>query len=86
VIVGVKSWAIGVGLATVAAGFLGAMVGGWQSSPPGPPGPPPACVSTAEIINSAASARECKNGARLEVWPMGGEHALIKCVCPAVTP
>lgn len=84
-IIGVKRWAIGVGVATVAAGFLGAMVGNWKPSP-SVPKPPSECVSTAEIISAANSARTCEHGARLEVWPAGNENALIKCICPPVRP
>lgn len=84
-IVGVRSWAIGVGLATIVTGFLGAMVGGWKPSPPAPQDPRN-CVSTVELITARETARLCRDGARLEVWPAFRDSVLVKCVCPAVTP
>lgn len=82
-IIGIKAWAIGVGLATVAAGFLGAMIGTWK------PGPSSPCRDSEELVSKKELERHCDPGARIEVYPAGwagGPVALVKCVCPRVTP
>ena len=81
-IIGVRKWAVCVGLATIAAGFCGALIGGWKKSQPSPM-PPPPCNDAAGLIDETVHVLNCNPGERMETEHIGN-HVLIKCFCPAV--
>lgn len=76
-IIGVRKWAIVVGIATIACGFFGALIGGWRSSPePCSDGVAILSVDTYPKIN-------CVSGAKLEI-DRQGTVMLAKCLCSSV--
>lgn len=76
-IVGVKRWALVVGIACVPAAFFGTMIARWQSSPT----PPPPCNEAVAVIGKDGhDLINCNVGDRLEVV-REGTVILAKCLC-----
>lgn len=80
--VGVRPWAVAVGLSCIAAAAFSSAVITWARTPEPPPGP---CENTA-VTEYGRWEHRCHRDADLQVWPAGvTDHGtpavLIKCVC-----
>lgn len=75
-IIGVRKWAVLVGLAMVAAGFLGALAGSWV------PGPAICKDQTFQMGAWGTTAATCDEGAKGEIVRELG-MVLTKCTCPS---
>lgn len=75
-IIGVRAWAIVVGLLTIAASGFGGYLALRTPEPPEP------CKDSTIIIGSRYGTKECASREHaMEVYPAGNGYVLVKCIC-----
>jgi hypothetical protein len=74
-IIGVRPWAVVLGILMVVGVWTAAFFRG-----PSPPLPPKACADKVLYLHPGGDAT-CDPGQLMEVWPAGTGHALVKCIC-----